>query len=49
MSAILNFAVLIAVCIAGVLGLLRYTPDCWSYLDVKIWVFRLRAGKSDDK
>jgi len=48
-SAILSLSVLLAVCIAGAIGLLRYTPDSWRYLNVKIWVFELRASKSDDE
>ena len=49
MTVILSFTVLVAVCIAGAIGLLRYIPDSWRHLNVKIWVFELRASKSDDE
>jgi hypothetical protein len=46
---ILSMTVFAAVCIGGSIGLLRYTPDSWRRLNVKIWVFELRASKSDDE
>jgi len=44
---ILSTAVLIGASAVSVLALLRYTPERWASLDVKIWGLRLQASESD--
>jgi hypothetical protein len=48
-SILLPLAVLIAVCIGGSLALLRWTPERWNSLDIKIGGFRLQASDSTDE
>lgn len=42
-------AVSVAISTGAVLALLRYTPERWNSLDVKVPGFRLQASQSGDE
>jgi hypothetical protein len=48
-SIILAIAVLIAVCTGGAIAVLRYAPERWDSLNIKVGAFQLRASQSDDE
>jgi len=49
MIYVIYLAVFVAVCTGCVLAVLRYTPERWGFLDIKVGALRLRASDSDDE